>query len=185
MHRALTDEVFDHLQGSPLSRISQGLGISADETAQAVVAALPLLVGAYACAMRRDDAGEGHLVMDSLRTGAMDDQAVLPLLFGEQVTAAASGLGSATGLGRDRAHMLLAMLVSSVRGSLAQRMSGNGNGHGALRELLEHEYSRIDQRGGVGARLLACLVECDSDVDLADMHHLAPSYPGGAARPVL
>ena len=42
----LTDELYSQLQGAPLQRISQQLGVEPQQADQAVSAALPMLLGA-------------------------------------------------------------------------------------------------------------------------------------------
>ena len=46
MATSLTNDLMYELQGQPLHQISQQLGLAPDETANAVSAALPLLMGA-------------------------------------------------------------------------------------------------------------------------------------------
>lgn len=183
MYRALTEEVFDHLQGPALLRLGRGLGLSGDETAQAVVAALPLLVGGLACNIRQS--GSNGLLTERLAAGGASER--MPGLspqevFGDQCDAMVAGLGRATGLGMDRTRMLLERLAPAVHDRVARRLDAGAD----LGTLLEHERERIEQRGGVAGRLLSRFMECGStDVDVAELHHLAPSYPGGAlTRPV-
>ena len=46
MTTTLTDDLFSQLQGQPLAQMSQQLGLPESQTAGAISAALPLLLGA-------------------------------------------------------------------------------------------------------------------------------------------
>lgn len=146
----LTDELFAQLEGAPLQQISQQLGIGRTQTAGAVSAALPLLIGALGKnasqpqgaeallgALQRDHAGSGGIgdllgaVLGGAQSRQTDGAGVLGHIFGGQQGRAEQHLGEATGLGGDRAGQLMKILAPIVMAYLAKRMfSGNDSGGG-------------------------------------------------------
>ncbi len=149
---ALTDELFAQLEGAPLQRISQQLGIGKAQAAGAVSAALPLLMGALGKnasqqqgaealfgALQKDHAGSadigsllGMVLGGAAATRQTDGAGMLGHILGGQQGRAEQHLGEATGLGGDRAGQLMKILAPIVMAYLAKRMfSGNdGNDSG-------------------------------------------------------
>src|SRR5690606_25859390 len=118
MSPSLTDQLFEQLQGAPLRQIAQQLGAGQAQTAGAVSAALPLLLGALGRnasqpqgadalygALQNDFSGAGDLggVLDAVLGGAQSRQTngagILGHVLGGQLPRAEAGLGQATGLG--------------------------------------------------------------------------------------
>ncbi|MGP1693703.1 MAG: DUF937 domain-containing protein, partial [Giesbergeria sp.] len=149
---SLTEELSAMLQGAPMQQMSQQLGTSPAETASAVSAALPLLLGALGRnaaqpqgaadlfgALQRDHSGGDDLggLLGSLLGGAsggggqMDGGAILGHIFGGNQQRAEVGLGQATGLGSN-AGQLMQMLAPIVMSFLAQRMSSGGMNAGGM-----------------------------------------------------
>lgn len=147
---SLTDELFAQLEGAPLQQISQQLGIGKSQTAGAVSAALPLLIGALGKnasqpqgaealfgALQRDHAGSGGIgdllgmVLGGAQSRQTDGAGMLGHILGGQQGRAEQHLGEATGLGGDRAGQLMKILAPIVMAYLAKRMfSGNDGGSG-------------------------------------------------------
>jgi hypothetical protein len=151
----LTQELLAQLQGAPLQKISQQLGVDSAQAEGAVGAALPLLMGALGKnasqpqgaealfgALQRDHAGGGDLggLLGSVLGGAQsrqtDGAGMLGHIFGGRQARAEQQLGAATGLGGDRAGQLMKILAPVVMAFLAKRMfSGGDSGGGAMAGL--------------------------------------------------
>ena len=61
MNASLTDELYSQLEGAPLQRMSQQLGVGPAQMAGAVSAALPLLIGALGRNASRDDGADAFV----------------------------------------------------------------------------------------------------------------------------
>lgn len=187
-HLSLTDELLAQLQGAPLERLSQQLGTSGPQTASAVGAALPLLLGALGRnasqpqgadalfgALQRDHGGGLDLgnVLGSVLGGAASGSGIggsgggvggiLGHVFGGQRANAEHGLGQATGLGGAQAGQLLAMLAPLVMSFLANRANQHGLDAGGLGQILGQERAQVQQQGGVAGGLLGSLLDQDGD----------------------
>lgn len=148
----LTQELLAQLQGAPLQKISQQLGVDPAQAEGAVGAALPLLMGALGKnasqpqgaealfgALQRDHAGGGGdlggllgAVLGGAQSRQTDGAGVLGHIFGGRQGRAEQQLGAATGLGGDRAGQLMKILAPIVMAFLAKRMfSGDSSGGGA------------------------------------------------------
>lgn len=202
---SITDGLLSQLQGQPLNQISQQLGLSQPQVAGAVAAAIPLLLGALGRnasqpqgaeslfgALQKDHAGQdiGSLLGSVLGGGGQGSQ-ILGHVFGPRQEVAAQGLGAATGLAPDRAHMLLRWLAPIAMAYIAKRMfdrrTANANGGaatqasapaptpGELGEVLGKEERSITQQGGVGGGLLGAVLDRNQDgkVDFSDLIGLA------------
>ena len=86
----LTDELYSQLQGAPLQRISQQLGVEPREAENAVGAALPLLLGALGRNASQPDGAQSLFGALNRDHGAMDLGSVLGAVLG-------GGLGGAGG----------------------------------------------------------------------------------------
>ena len=201
----LTDDLFSQLQGQPLAQISQQLGVPESQTASAVSAALPLLLGALGRntsqpqganalfgALQKDHAGlDIGSVLGSVLGGGGQGGQILGHIFGAREQTAAQGLGTATGLGGDRANMLLKLLAPIVLAYLAKRMFSQRSGAmptaesqaspQVLGEVLGQEERSISQQGGLGGGLLGAVLDRDrdGDVDFTDLIGLGGSVLGG------
>lgn len=166
---SITDGLLSQLQGQPLNQISQQLGLSQPQAASAVAAAIPLLLGALGRnasqpqgaaslfgALQKDHTGQdiGSLLGSVLGGGGQGSQ-ILGHVFGPRQEVAAQGLGAATGLAPDRAHMLLRWLE--------------------LGEILGKEERSITQQGGVAGGLLGAVLDRNHDgkVDFSDLIGMA------------
>ena len=82
---------------------------------------------------------------------------------------AEAGLGQATGLGSDKAQMLLKILAPIVMAYLAKRMFGGGAAQGSPQDLgniLGQERQVQQQQGGLGGGLLGAVLDQDGDGQL-------------------
>lgn len=199
----LTDDLFSQLSGPALQQISQQLGASPAQTSGAIAAALPMILGAMGRntaqpggaealfgALGRDHNTGGGLgdLLGAVLGGQQDRQTdglgQLGHIFGGQLPRAESGLGQATGLGGDKAQMLLKILAPIVMAYLAKRMFGGGQ-HAAspqaLGDLLGQEHAQVQQAGGIGGGLLGAVLDQDGDgqLGLGDLLKIGGGLLGG------
>lgn len=198
---SLTDELFSQLQGAPLQQVSQQLGIGQTQAAGAISAALPLLMGALGKnaaepqgaealfgALQRDHAGLdlGSVLGAVLGGGSAPTQndggAILGHIFGGSQPRAEASLGQATGLGGDKAGMLMKILAPIVLSFLAQRFLGQGNASpSGLSQVLGQERQAVQQQGGLGGGLLGAVLDQDGDgqLGLGDLLKIGGGLLGG------
>lgn len=210
---ALTNDLLAQLQGAPLQQISRQLGIDQNQAAGAVSAALPLLMGALGKnasqpqgaealfgALQKDHAGGGGIgdllgmVLGGAQSRQTDGAGMLGHILGGQQGRAEQHLGEATGIGGDRAGMLMKILAPIVMAYLAKRMFGGqdtggqamGLGGGnptadVLGSILGQEQQQVRQQGGLAGGLLGAVLDKDGDgdVDLSDMLKLGGGLLGG------
>jgi hypothetical protein len=211
----MTQDLLAQLQGAPLQQISKQLGIDQNQAAGAVGAALPLLMGALGRnasqpqgaealfgALQKDHAGGGGIgdllgaVLGGAQSRQTDGAGVLGHIFGGQQARAEQSLGTATGLGGDRAGQLMKILAPIVMAYLAKRMfSGTESGGGQtmgldggnptadiLGAVLGQEQQQVRQQGGIGGGLLGAVLDKDGDgdVDLSDVLKLGGGLFGGS-----
>ncbi len=199
---SLTDELFSQLQGAPLQQVSQQLGIGQTQAAGAISAALPLLMGALGKntaepqgaealfgALQRDHAGLdlGSVLGAVLGGGSNvptqnDGGAILGHIFGGSQPRAEASLGQATGLGGDKAGMLMKILAPIVLSFLAQRFLGQGNASpSGLSQVLGQERQAVQQQGGLGGGLLGAVFDQDGDgqLGLGDLLKIGGGLLGG------
>lgn len=132
----MTDGLMAQLQGAPMAQIGQQLGLSPQQTSQAVAAALPLLMGALGRnaqqpqgaqalfgALQKDHQGlDLGGVLGNVLGGGGQGGSILGHIFGNRQPVADAGLGQATGLPQDKANLLLKVLAPLVLAYLAKRM---------------------------------------------------------------
>ena len=184
---SLTDDIFSQLSRTDMQQIGQQLGTGQAQTAGAIAAALPMILGAMGRntsqsggadallgALGRDHAGGGGIgdilgaVLGGQQSRQTDGQGQLGHIFGSQLPRAEAGLGQATGLGNDKAQMLLKILAPIVMAYLAKRMLGGGNQGSAqdLGNILGQERQVQQQQGGLGGGLLGAVLDQDGDGQL-------------------
>ena len=184
---SLTDDIFSQLSRTDMQQIGQQLGTGQAQTAGAIAAALPMILGAMGRntsqsggadallgALGRDHAGGGGIgdilgaVLGGQRSRQTDGQGQLGHIFGSQLPRAEAGLGQATGLGNAKAQLLLKILAPIVMAYLAKRMLGGGNQGSAqdLGNILGQERQVQQQQGGLGGGLLGAVLDQDGDGQL-------------------
>ena len=202
---ALTNDLLAQLQGAPLQQISRQLGIDQNQAAGAVSAALPLLMGALGKnasqpqgaealfgALQKDHTGGGGIgdllgmVLGGAQSRQTDGAGMLGHILGGQQGRAEQHLGEATGLGGDRAGMLMKILAPIVMAYLAKRMFNSNESGGnptadILGAVLGREQQQVRQQGGLAGGLLGAVLDKDGDgdVDLSDMLKLGGGLLGG------
>src|SRR5690606_18013427 len=141
MSSSLTEQLFQQLQGAPLQQIAQQLGAGQDQTATAVGAALPLLLGALGRnasqprgaeapfgARQRGSSAAGDLgrrlgaVLGGAQSRQTNGAGLRGHVLGGQLPRAEAGLGQATGLGNDKAGQLMRILAPIVLAFLARQV---------------------------------------------------------------
>ena len=204
-NNSLAEELFQQLQGAPLQQMSQQLGTGQMQTASAISAALPLLLGALGKntaepqgaealfgALQKDHAGLdlGSVLGAVLGGGAApsrqtDGAAILGHIFGGSQPRAEASLGQATGLGGDKAAMLMKILAPIVLSFLAQRFMGQGNTNASgLSQILGQERQVAQEQGGLGGGLLGAVLDQDGDgqMGLGDILKIGMGMLGGNKR---
>lgn len=184
----LMDLVNQQLSGPRLSQMSRQLGISEDQTREALPAALAALTGAMAQnaaqpqgaqqlsnALNKDHDGS---LLDSLdgflggmgggRGGNLGAGAsILGHVFGQRQQRVEGNLGRATGLNPQTIASLLAMLAPIVMAYLGRQQRQKQLDPGGLADVLGQERQRIEQvpqaRTGLGA-----LLDLDGDGQVMD-----------------
>ena len=203
---SLTDEIFSQLSGPALQQISSQLGTGQAQTAGAIAAALPMILGAMGRnasqpqgaeallgALGRDHSVGGGLgdilgaVLGGQQSRQTDGLGQLGHIFGGQQARAEAGLGQATGLGSDKAQMLMKILAPIVMAYLAKRMfGGRQQAEGdplpqELGDILGQERQVQQQQGGLGGGLLGAVLDQDGDgqLGLGDLLRVGGSILGG------
>ena len=186
----LTDEIFSQLSRADVQQIGAQLGTGQAQTAGAIAAALPMILGAMGRntaqpqgaeallgALGRDHASGGGIgdilgaVLGGQQGRQTDGLGQLGHIFGGQLPRAEAGLGQATGLGGDKAQMLLKILAPIVLAYLSKRMFGGAQAQGdgsaqALGNILGQERQVQQQQGGLGGGLLGAVLDQDGDGQL-------------------
>ena len=199
---SITDDIFSQLSGGALQQISQQLGTGQTQTAGAIAAALPMILGAMGHntsqpqgaeslfgALGRDHASSGGLgdvlgaVLGGGQSRQTDGLGQLGHIFGGKQQRAETGLGQATGLGSDKAQMLMKILAPIVMAYLGKRMfSGGQQGSSqALGSMLGQERQQVQQQGGLGGGLLGAVLDQDGDgqLGLGDLLKIGSGMLGG------
>jgi len=135
MATPLSSQLISHLEGAPTQQIAQQLGISPTQASSAIGAALPLLLGAlghnasqpqgaqdlYGALQDHTGQDVGSALGSALTGGGQGNQ-ILEHVFGSHQPRAAEAVGQTTGIGQDKAHMLLRWLAPVAMAYLAKRM---------------------------------------------------------------
>lgn len=215
---SMTQDLAAQLQGAPIQQMSQQLGIDPSQAQAAVGAALPLLMGALGRnasnpqgaqalfgALQNDHAGGGGIgdllgaVLGGTQSRQTDGAGILGHVFGGQQPRAEQAVGQATGIGQDKANMLLRWLAPIVLAYLAKRMFENRQGTagapapqadggqpaepspGVLGDILGQETRRVEQQGGPLGNVLGQVLDRDGDgdADFSDLLKIGGSILGG------
>lgn len=217
MTTSLTQDLAAQLQGAPVRQMSQQLGLDPAQTQAAIGAALPLLLGALGRnasqpqgaealfgALQKDHAGAGGLgeVLGAVLGGAQpegaqsrrtDGAGILDHIFGARQSRAEQAVGQATGVGQDKAGMLLRWLAPIVLSYLAKRMfdqrqpSFAGDAQQApspdvLGGILGEETRQVErQSGGLLGGVLGQVLDRDGDgdTDFSDLMQVGGAILGG------
>lgn len=217
MAGTLSSDLLSRMAGQPAQQIAQRLGITPSQASTAIGAALPLLLGALGRNASQPQGAEslfGALkehrdrdiggVLDSAMEGQAQGPQILGHMFGARQPRAEQAVGQATGLGQDKAGMLLRWLAPIAMAYLAKRMfdmrhpaqgqaqsqsqaSSAGNDAGlatpspqVLGDVLQHEAKQAgSQHGGLLGAVLDR--DGDGDVDFSDLLKAGGSLLGGGA----
>jgi len=136
MAAPLSSDLESRLQGAPTQQIAQQLGVSPSQASSAISAAVPLLLGALGHnasqpqgaqalfgALQNDHTGmDLSSVLGSVLGGGGQGGQILGHVFGDHQPRAVQAVGQATGIGQDKAHMLLRWLAPIAMAYLAKRV---------------------------------------------------------------
>lgn len=130
----LSNDLATSLEGAPAQQIAERLGITPAQASNAIGTALPLLLGTLGLhasqpqgaqnlfgALQEHSGQDIGNVLDSALGGHGQGGSILGHVFGDRQPHADQALGQATGLGQDKAHMLLRWLAPIVMAYLAKR----------------------------------------------------------------
>lgn len=130
---AISTDLATRLEGAPTQQIAERLGITPTQANNAIGAALPLLLGTlghnasqpqgaenlFGALREHQGAGVGSALETAL-AGHGEGGAILGHVFGNRQAQADQALGQQTGLGQDKAHMLLRWLAPIAMAYLAK-----------------------------------------------------------------
>jgi hypothetical protein len=136
MAALLSSDLESRLQGAPTQQIARQLGVSPSQASSAISAAVPLLLGALGHnasqpqgaqalfgALQNDHTGmDLGSVLGSVLGGGGQGGQILGHVFGDHQPRAAQAVGQATGIGQDKAHVLLRWLAPIAMAYLAKRV---------------------------------------------------------------
>ena len=183
----LMDLVNQQLSGPRLTQMSRQLGISEDQTREALPAALAALTGAMAQnasdpqgarqlsnALSKDHDGSLLDSLDDFLGGAggggglgAAGAAILGHVFGQRQQQVQGKLGRSTGLDQQTMSRLLALLAPIVMAYLGRQQRQRQLDPGGVADVLGQQRQRIEQhpqaRGGLGA-----LLDRDGDGSVID-----------------
>ena len=176
------------LGGNTVSQLSNKIGADQGTTQNALMAALPMILGALNKntnsqdgagslfnALQRDHDGSLLDNLGGFLGGAMgggkatDGPGILGHIFGNKVDQAQSGLAQATGLGQQQAGGLLATLAPIVMGALGQAQRQGGQDQAGLSGLLAQAatLAQVAASGGLMDKLSPFL-DSNKDGSIAD-----------------
>ncbi|PJK09291.1 calcium-binding protein [Lysobacteraceae bacterium NML08-0793] len=195
----LSHELLSQLPAGAVQQIAGQLGVDPNQAQSAIGAALPLLLGALGKnasqpqgaeallgALNRDHAASGGIgeLLGSVLGGNSpqgNGAGILGHIFGGNTGKVAQGLGQTTGLGSDKADMLMKILAPIVMAWLAKRMLGGGQATdaNALGAALGAD-AKAAQQSGLGG-LLGSVLDQDGDgqLGLSDLMKVGGSLLGG------
>jgi hypothetical protein len=205
---SIFDSVTEQLSGPNLTQLSQQIGADEATTAQAVQAALPMLLGGLARnASSPDGAASLGTALDQHRGGLMQNlggllgnadsgagAGILGHIFGGRRGTVEAGVGQATGLNQPQVGKLLMVLAPIVMAALARRQQAhqeqevpvpgstapNASGPAALPEILKREAEEAQQRAPSGLGGLFGMLDRDGDGNpLNDIGRMASGGLGG------
>lgn len=201
---SIFDSVTEHLSGANLTQLSRQIGSDEATTAQAVQAALPMLLGGLARnASSADGAASLGNALNEHRGGLMQNlggllgnaesgpgAGILGHIFGQKRTTVESGVGQATGLQQQQVGKLLMVLAPIVMAALARRQQATQEQQvpvpgtvtpsptepGGLPDILQREAQEAQQRAPTGLGGLLGMLDRDGDGNpLNDIGRLASS----------
>jgi hypothetical protein len=184
----LMDLVNQQLSGPRLSQMSRQLGISEDQTREALPAALAALTGGLAQNASQPEGAQqlAHALNQDHDGGLLDSldgflggmgsggggglgagAAILGHVFGQRQQKVEGNLGRATGLNPQTVARLLALLAPIVMAYLGRQQRQKQLDPGGLADVLGQQRQRIEQvpqaRTGLGA-----LLDLDGDGQVMD-----------------
>lgn len=187
---SIYDSVTEQLSGGNLTQLSQQIGADEATTAQAVQAALPLLLGGLARnASKPEGAASLGTALGEHRGGLMENlggllgnaesgkgAGILGHIFGGKRATVENGVGQATGLKQQQVGKLLMVLAPIVMAALARRQQAHQEqevpvagastiptGPAGLPDILQRETQEAQQRAPTGLGGLFGMLDRDGD----------------------
>ncbi|MEZ4287650.1 MAG: DUF937 domain-containing protein [Polyangiales bacterium] len=176
----LIDIITQQLGGNALNVLSQQIGANANQTQDAVSAALPVLLGALA-KNTSNSAGASSLAsaLDRDHDGSILDDvagflgnpqggaAILGHVLGNNQQNVAAGVGKATGLNSNQSAQLLAALAPIVLGALGRQKQSQGLDASGLAKVLFNNQSTA-QQNNPALQMLTSVLDKDGDGSIVD-----------------
>ena len=205
MSDSLLEGLAGQFSGNTINQLAGLIGADQQQTAGAVAAALPMLLGSMAGSTQQDQGANalfGALsndhdgsIFDSLgallgggyasRIVGADGARILGHVFGGRQNAVESTVAQSSGLSGALVSKLLPILAPMVMGYLGKRLSGDGLDAGGLGAALGGERDRVRQQDSGLGGLLDALAGGDNNDDsgggLMDMAGDFLSGPAGKA----
>jgi hypothetical protein len=209
MTTPLSSDLATTLEGGPAQQIAQHLGITPSQASAAIGTALPLLLGALGRnasqpqgaqalygALQRDHSGQdvGNVLGSALQGGGQGSQ-ILGHVFGDRTPRAEQAVGQTTGIGPDKAHVLLRWLAPVAMAYVAKRMFDRRNAAASgapaaqpaaaspevLSDVLGQEAEHAQRQSG---GLLGAVLDRNGDgnVDFSDLLKAGGSVLGGLGQ---
>ena len=189
---SIFDSVTQQLSGANLTQLSRQIGADEATTAQAVQAALPMLLGGLARnASSPDGAASLGDALNAHRGGGLMENlggllghaesgagaGILGHIFGQKRDTVESGMGQATGLKQQQVGKLLMVLAPIVMAALARRQQAHQEqeiplpgapaptsaGPSDLPDILPREAQEAQQRAPSGLGGLLAMLDRDGD----------------------
>ena len=207
MATSLSSNLTAQLQGMPMDRIAQQLGVDPTQASAAIGAALPLLLGALGRnasqpqgaqalygALQKDHSGLdissvlGAVLGNGGDVGGSQGGQILGHILGGKQPRAEAGVSQVAGIGNEQAGALMKILAPIVMAYLAKHLLGQGNaqaatqpGPQALGDMLGQEHQRVQQQGGLAGGLLGAVLDQDGDGELGmgDLLKIGSGFLGG------
>jgi hypothetical protein len=142
----LTDELYSQLQGAPLQRISQQLGVEPQQADNAVSAALPLLLGALGRNASQPDGAQSLFGALNRDHGGMDLGSVLGAVLGGGL----GGAGAAGGRAGGAAGGAAGAGAGGGLGGLLGGLLGGGQAHDGGAGFPQPGGRQVDADGMLG-----------------------------------
>jgi hypothetical protein len=180
----MLESIAGMVAGPLAAQIAKRMGLPEPMVRAAVVAAVPMLLGALAKNTRSEDGAESlygaverdhdGAVLEDLdgyveRGGDIDDgNGILQHTLGDRQPVAEQAVAQQSGLDSDDVSKLLPMIAPLVMGALGKEERDQGLDAEGLAELVQSQQKEAIERdeGGLGG--MAALLDRDSDGDIMD-----------------
>lgn len=181
----LLDEVMDGLGSDGLDSIGKTVGLDQEATAQALTAAIPLLLaGMSRYSERPENVARLHSALSINHDGSIlddvpgflaggagrraADEAILDDLLGNRRHSAARAVGGASGIDMDQAAQLISLAAPLVLGALGRARRRDDLQPDGLESYLRSEQDILTRRSAGGMSMLKQALDSDGDGSIFD-----------------